>query len=74
MNVALVESLLHGAGVDLDRVCAQLRLPRDGWAAFGPLRQFVQALAVQQLAAELKLSDTEFGWVIAAFALGYALW
>lgn len=30
--------------------------------------------AKEPITAELKLSDTQFGWVIAAFALGYALW
>ena len=32
----------------------------------------VISAAKEQITGELQLSDTQFGWVISAFALGYA--
>ena len=54
MNRPVAEPLLTIAGLDLDRVCELLRLPRAGWPAAGPLRQLAEALAVQVLATALR--------------------
>lgn len=54
MNRPVAEQLLAIAGLDLDRACELLRLPRDGCMAAGPLRQVAEALAVQVLATALR--------------------
>lgn len=52
-----IEALLESGGVDLDRICAALRLPRDGWLGIPSLRTLAPTLAAEVLTVRIRASE-----------------